>query len=421
MIGWIEIVQNIVYFFSLYYVVFWVLVLLDDEKPETKKLKGHPEISILIPGYNEEGNMIPTLKSVEALDYPKDKLSIYIIDDGSTDNTYKEAVSYSKLMLKNHNYKKVVVLTQKNKGKYAAMNNALKLVDTEFFASLDADSMPQKDALKKLIACFGDKQIAGVSPVMKVYKPSNMLQTIQYFEYLVNHFYKSVITKLDSVHVLPGPLSVYRTAIVKKLGCFREAHKTEDMELAMRIQKAQYKIMQCNDAFVYTKTPYTIKSLYRQRHRWNYGTLRNLIDYRKMMFNKKYGDFGIFQLPMIMLSGLLGIIVLGLMSHALFKSIRPTFRLLQLYNYNIIELIRQSSINMIWLDVDLRALMTFVIVFGITLMIVWLSFKLYKQKYGLKTTLPFIFYLFFYYLFLAVVWLGVFKDYIIGTKVGWRK
>jgi len=420
MIGWIEILQDIVYFFSLYYVVFWVLVLLDDE-PNSKKLKGHPEVSIIIPAYNEEGNIVPTLKSVEAMDYPKNKLSIYIIDDGSTDNTYKEALEYSKLMLKNDNYKRVVVFTQKNQGKYAAMNAALKMINTEFFASLDADSMPSKDALKKLMECFGNKKVAGVSPVLKVYKPSNMIQTIQFFEYTINHFYKSVINRLDSVHVLPGPLSVYRTAIVKKVGCFREAHKTEDMELAMRIQKAQYKIVQCNGAFVFTKTPYTIKSLYRQRHRWNYGTFRNLIDYRKMMFNRKYGDFGIFQLPMIMLSGLLGIIVLGLMIHAFWKSITPNLKLLQLYNYNILALIRDSSINMIWLDIDLRALITFVIVFSLTLMIVWMSFRLYKQKYGLKTTLPFIFYLFFYYLFLAVVWLGVFKDYIIGTKVGWRK
>jgi len=420
MIGWIEIVQDIVYFFSLYYVVFWVLVLLDDE-PVQKKLKGQPEVSILIPAYNEEGNVIPTLKSVEALDYPKNKIAVYIMDDGSTDNTYKEALAYSKLMLKNHDYKRVVVITQKNKGKYAAMNAALKMVDTEFFASLDADSMPKKDALKKIMECFGDEKVAGVSPVMKVYKPSNTLQTIQYFEYLVNHFYKSVIKKLDSIHVLPGPLSVYRTAVVKKLGGFREAHKTEDMELAMRIQKAQYKITQCNDAFVYTKAPYSLKSLYRQRHRWNYGTFRNLLDYKKMIFNRKYGDFGVFQLPMIMLSGLLGIIVLGLLSHAFWKGVRPFFRLLQLYNYNIIELIRQSSMNIIWLDIDLRSLITFMIVFGLTLMIMWLSFRLYKQKYGLKTTLPFIFYLFFYYLFLAVVWLGVFKDYIIGTKVGWRK
>jgi cellulose synthase/poly-beta-1,6-N-acetylglucosamine synthase-like glycosyltransferase len=397
--------------------VFWLLVLLDSEDKPARKLKLYPEVTIVVPAYDEEETIIPTIKAVEALDYPKEKLSLIVVDDGSKDKTYSLAKTHCTKM---KGFRSVMVLTQKNSGKYAAMNNALKSIDTEFFATLDADSFPCKDSLKNIIAEFNDNNIAAVSPIMKVHRPKNYVQAIQWFEYSVNHFYKGVLSKLNSIHVTPGPLSTYRTAVVKRLGGFREAHKTEDMELAMRIQKADYDIVQCNHAFVYTEAPYTIRSLYDQRLRWNYGTLRNLIDYRKMFFNSKYGDFGLFQLPVILLSGFLGIMIIGLLIYDFIKGIKPFFKMLQLYNFNLIEYFRDVKFNIVWLDIDARVLVTFFVFLVLTLFVVWLSLKLYKEKYPVKRSISFLLYTAYYFMFLAVVWLGVYKNCLLGKKSKWK-
>ena len=68
------------------------------------------------------------------------------------------------------------------------------------------------------------------------------------------------------------------------------------------MQKNNYKIEHCNDAYVYTNTPQTIKNLFRQRLRWIYGFINNTIDYRGVLLKRKYGNFSFFTLPMGIIS-----------------------------------------------------------------------------------------------------------------------
>jgi len=422
MLDTVQIIQNIIYLFSLYYVVFWLLVLLEkkEEKKPGLKLSQYPEVSIAIPAYNEEDNIVETLECVAALDYPEEKLSIILMDDGSTDKTYVLAQECTKKLKKKHDFRKFIVLTQKNQGKFMAMNNALKHINTPFFATLDADSLPKADALKKIMACF-EEDIAAVSPILKVYKPKNLLQKMQLFEYSVNHFYKSLIARLNAIHVTPGPLSVYRTDVIKEIGGFRKAHHTEDMEVALRIHKKHYRIVQCNEAFVYTKVPSELRSLYRQRHRWNYGTFRNILDYRSMLFKWKYGDFGFFQMPIILVSGLLGVATLGLIIHAIWKSFRPSFDLLRLYNFDLIKYFSNTKLNIIWLDIDMRTTITVLGFFLLSLFVLSLSLRLYKNKLVFKKSAALITYIFLYYLLLAVIWVGVYMSLLFSKGTSWKR
>jgi hypothetical protein len=103
------------------------------------------------------------------------------------------------------------------------------------------------------------------------------------------------------------------------------------------------------------------------------------------------------------------------------KSIKPNLRLLQMYNYNIIEYIRNMQFNMIWLDIDAKSIITFGGFFILSILIIWLSLRIYRERYEFKNSWSFIGYLFFYYLFLAIVWMGVFKDLIIGKHFKWRR
>jgi len=114
---------------------------------------------------------------------------------------------------------------------------------------------------------------------------------------LMGVYFKKMLGFLGAINVTPGPLTIFRKKVFDDLGPYRHGHNTEDMEIAYRMQKNNYKIEHCNDAFVYTNTPRTIKKLYKQRLRWIYGFINNTIDYRGYLFNKKYGNFALFTVP----------------------------------------------------------------------------------------------------------------------------
>ena len=426
----LRIVLDVAYFVSLYYAVFWLLTFFAEKEIKvSRKNVPYPKISIVIPMYNESANIVSTIENVCEIDYDKEKIKLIVVDDGSIDDSYQLAKQTLERMKSKYPLIDTLLLKQQNRGKFKAMNYALEHIDSEFFATLDADSYPKSDSLKLIMNEFSSKSIAAVTPILKVYKPTKIIEKIQAIEYSVNHFYKSILSKANAIHVTPGPLAVYKTEVVRSVGGFRHGHKTEDMELAVRIQKSQYKIVQANDAIVYTKCPKTLKSLFAQRKRWNLGTIRNIADYKSIMFNKKYGDFGLFQFPMILMSGILSVSILSLLIFQRRSAIRRSYLSLKAYNFNIIEYIIDSfgtlNFKYWFFNLELRSIIMFGFFFAITLFIVYKSLNLNKIKMNLSkiknTAVSFLLFVFFYYVFLSTVWLMVFKDFFLGKEVVWEK
>ena len=249
------------YLFFLYFIIFWLLVFLDRGVDDpAKKIRKYLAVTIAIPAYNEEKGIAETIQSAINLDYPKDKLEIIIINDGSKDRT-KQVV---KEFINSHHDCNIILINQSNQGKGAALNNALKKARGEIFIPFDADSTIREDALQKIIPEFEEKDMGAVLPLMKVRDPKNILEKIQWCEYLINLFYKKLMSSLDCVSVAPGPFSAYRTSIVKKVGGFDESNLTEDLEISLRLQKSNYKLKQLFSTEVYTRVPRTLKAFFRQ-------------------------------------------------------------------------------------------------------------------------------------------------------------
>jgi biofilm PGA synthesis N-glycosyltransferase PgaC len=251
-----------------------------------------------VPCYNEEDTIEKTVKSLLALDYPKDKIKIILVDDGSKDNTWNIIKSFD-------NGSNILAFTKENGGKHTALNLALEKTDSEFFGCLDSDSLVHPQALKRILKYFErDPVTMAVAPSVIVYKPKNILQYAQNIEYDMSIYTKKMLGFMGGIHVTPGPFSIFRTRVFDELGNYHKAHNTEDQEIALRMQENGYKIDHCPDAYVYTISPDSVIKLYRQRTRWIYGFIKNLIDYRKMLFKKEYGTVALFTLP----SGLVSII-----------------------------------------------------------------------------------------------------------------
>jgi cellulose synthase/poly-beta-1,6-N-acetylglucosamine synthase-like glycosyltransferase len=191
----------------------------------------------------------------------------------------------------------VQVFQKENGGKHTAMNLGIERSTAQLVGCLDADSFVDPQALKRLVSYFKNPVVMSVSPSIIVDNPKNVIQFAQKLEYQMSVFVKKMLGLVGGIHVTPGPFSIYRREIFTKIGLFRKAHNTEDMEIAYRMQKNHMKIEQCNDAYVYTTTPNSIPKLYKQRLRWIHGFIRNTYDYRKILFNPKYGTFSIFTVP----------------------------------------------------------------------------------------------------------------------------
>ncbi|MDB5254523.1 MAG: hypothetical protein JWL80_589 [Parcubacteria group bacterium] len=298
---------SLILYFSLFVSLFFEVVILityfetrEEIKFEEEHLKkpilSYPSVSIIVPSFNEEATVAGTIDSLLKLDYPADKLSLLLIDDGSSDKTLEVMNRY-----KDHS--QVRIFSKPNEGsKFAALNFALERVETDLVGCLDADSFVAPGALKLMIPFFEDAETMAVTPAVKIHEPKNLLQRIQKMEYIWGVLFRRMLSSMGAMYVTPGPFSIFRTRVFRELGGYRLAHHTEDMEMALRMQKNHYKIVNSVGAHVFTVAPDKIKALYKQRVRWSYGFLNNAIDYKDMYFNRKYGHIGMFILPIATLS-----------------------------------------------------------------------------------------------------------------------
>ena len=291
----------ILIFLSVYVQVFFLVTFLENRKKIVIrngkiKLNRYPAVTIVIPCWNEEKTVYRTIRSALDLNYPKGKLKLFLIDDGSTDGTWNIIQKFSK-------YPNVKVFKKENGGKYTALNLGLEQMDTEFFGGLDADSFADPESLVRIMSYFEkDQSIMAVVPSVIVENAKSFIQNAQKSEYHMGVYFKKMLSFIGAINVTPGPLTIFRKRVFDDLGPYKHGHNTEDMEIAYRMQKNHYKIEHCNDAYVYTNTPKTVRKLYKQRLRWIYGFINNTIDYRGVLFRRKYGNFSVFTLPTGVLS-----------------------------------------------------------------------------------------------------------------------
>ena len=288
-------------FASLYFEVFLMITYIEKRKTIKteyleRKNKNLPSVDIIVPCFNESTTIINTINSILDLDYPKDKFKIIVVDDGSEDNSSKVLEIFK-------DNPQIKIHRKENGGKYTALNFGIENSKADLFGCLDADSFVDKNALKNMIPYFENQKIMAVVPSIKIYKPGNVLQKIQKVEYDWGILMRKILTYLNALHVTPGPFTIFRKKIFKKIGNYKHAYHTEDLEMALRMQKHNYKIANSHRSIVYTVAPKTIKTLYKQRRRWTYGFLKNVIDYKHMFFNREYGNLGFFILPFIFIPG----------------------------------------------------------------------------------------------------------------------
>lgn len=282
----IEILVYTGLFWALFFGVLMLTTFFENKKRIycTEKKQVLPTISLIVPCFNEENNLDGVLYSLLELDYPKEKLDILVIDDGSTDNTLKIAKRFQK------KYEQIKVFHKENGGKHTALNLALGKARGEIVGCVDADCYVEKNALKTMLKYFETPNVVAVVATIKILRPDNMLQGIQYAEYIISAFLKKMMSFMGSIIVTPGPLSLFKKEVFDVVGNYKAAHMTEDLEMALRLQSQNLKIAHSIESIVYTQGQSSLKGLCLQRLRWRRGFLLNLKDYPQLLNIRKHGN-----------------------------------------------------------------------------------------------------------------------------------
>lgn len=358
-----DIVLHSFLFIALYFEVFLLITFFErgaaSAGNRARAPKRFPTVAIIVPCYNEARTVVRTIQSVLRLDYPKEKLQIIAVDDGSRDDTWQVLQRFK------HN-PRVALYRKENGGKHTALNHALARTDAEFVGCLDADSYVDPNALQEIVKEFETGHYQAIIPAIKVHKPGNVLQYIQQAEYTMSIFIRKVFTALDGNFVTPGPFSIFRREIFTRIGTYRKAHNTEDLEMALRLQSNYHKIGNAHTAYVYTNTPGTFLALFRQRVRWTYGFIKNVMDYRFMLLKPRYGNIGLMILPITLISIFSAIYFMALFSVSMASKIAEHYVRLQVVGLSA------PSFTLDWFFFNTQSILwiTFAVVAGAYLAIV---------------------------------------------------
>lgn len=292
---WTHAILYVGVYVGLFTSIFFLLTYLENlSKLRDPPLKRFPKVSVVVPVWNEEKTIARTVQTLLNLDYPRDKIEIIVVNDGSTDRT---APIVKQIIAKNRNIN-IRLYSKENGGKGSAMNYGLKRAHGEFVVSMDADSFVASDSLKKMLGYFDeDKKVASVTPAMSLYKPKGFWLHLQLAEFMLGIYLRKVFDLNEAIHIIPGPFSVYRKSFFEKHGYFDEHNPTEDTEIALRVQAKGYKIKNSMSACVYVKQPHSFASVFKQRLRWYYGFTKNAFNYPELFPPKRWDNLAVLMLP----------------------------------------------------------------------------------------------------------------------------
>lgn len=404
-----KIIIYIVCYFGLFVSVLFLLTFFENKKylknPKPKKIY---KVSIIVPAYNEEKNIEKTLKSLIALDYPEEKLEIMVVDDGSIDNTLKIAKRFEKYGVK--------VFHKENTGKSDSLNFALKKCSGELVGALDADSFVQPSTLKKMIGHFNDEKVMSVTPSLKIWAPKGILSRIQMGEFLMGVYLRKVFAYLHSIHVTPGPFTLYRKWFFDTYGPYDTNTLTEDIEIALRIQSHNYIIENAIDANVYTSAVKKFRPLQKQRLRWYKGFLDNCIRY-KHLFSKDHGNLGLFILPAAFVFTALAIFFTGwsIFNHS--DTLSKNIKNLVAANFDFTNFL-DIKLDLFFFDMSGTVILSLILL-ALGIIVISLTKKYSKEKQ--KVGLSYLTFILFYWVVFSYWWVLATLYKVSGRKIRWGK
>jgi len=279
-----------VYGISIYLLGLFVNIkpLKRESTPLPDELSQYPTVDIFIPTYDEDISLLEvTMLSATQIRYPKDKLNIYLLDDGGTDEKRQHPiVEICEAARERHERLQEICqligiryLTRprNDNAKAGNLNYALTQTHGELILMLDADHVPTVDILEKTVGSFlHDSKLALVQTPHFFINPDPLEKNLESFQHMPseNEMFYSVIQRgLDFWHssFFCGSAAILRRAPLEQIGGLSTVSVTEDAETAMVLHANGYRSAYLRRPLVSGLQPPTLTDFIRQRVRWAQG------------------------------------------------------------------------------------------------------------------------------------------------------
>jgi cellulose synthase/poly-beta-1,6-N-acetylglucosamine synthase-like glycosyltransferase len=301
-------------------------------------------ITVIVPAYNEEATIVASVRALMQLRFPE--YEIVVVNDGSRDDTMQELIAALGLRLFPEAYRQrlptaeihavyrstlhpnIRVIDKSNGGKADALNAGINASRYPLFCCVDADSILHPDSLYRVlqpflddprtVACGGTVRIVNGSTVRdgfveKIGLPGSLLALFQIVEYLRAFLFGRLgWSPMNALLIISGAFGLFRKEVVVAAGGYRTDTVGEDMELVVRLHRVlrragkPYRIVFVPDPICWTEAPEDLRTLARQRIRWQRGLGESLTMNLGLMTQRRAGIVGRFAFPFNLLFELFG-------------------------------------------------------------------------------------------------------------------
>lgn len=283
--------------FSLLMLAVSFFIVVDPVKrrsPERPSAAEAPKVDVFVPSYNEDPELLAlTLAAAKSMNYPKDRFTVYLLDDGGTDAKCNHKDPKSALAARRRR-EELSALCESLGVRYHArkenthakagnLNDGLRISDGELVVVFDADHAPVREFLNETVGYFlKDERLFLVQTPHFFLNPDPLEKNLETFARMPSEnemFYSIVQRGLDKwdASFFCGSAAVLRRKALEETDGFSGQSITEDCETALSLHSRGWHSVYVDKPLIAGLQPETFVSFIGQRARWSQGMLQILI------------------------------------------------------------------------------------------------------------------------------------------------
>jgi len=264
-----------------YALLVWVIIKARKKNQQIDHSSGfEPPVSLIVAVYNEEDVLKKKIENCLEIDYPKNKLKLIFVADGSTDNSAAIIKQYPQIELLHR---------PERQGKVAAINRTMSTVTTDYVVFCDANTFLNKDCIKEIIKHYRDEKIGAVAGEKKVVVPTTEGKPVKDGEGLYWK-YESKLKQIDSdfysVVGAAGELFSIRTELFEPVPA---EVLLDDFIISMNICKNGYRVIYEPKAYAMEAPSLTMKDEQKRKIRISAGGFQSVVMLKELLNIYKYG------------------------------------------------------------------------------------------------------------------------------------
>ncbi len=326
----------------------------------------YPNVAIVIPAWNEALVIERTVDQLARLEYPHDRLRIYVVDDASTDETpallRAKAAQHPGLVFH-------LRREQGGEGKAHTINHGLRVIQAEGWYEavlvIDADVIFTTDSLRRMTRNFADPEIGAVMGYIKEgSRPANWMKRFVGYEYVTAQAgARRAQNVLGAQACLAGGAQLLRRESLEAIGgAINTETLAEDTVTTITVQLAGMRVVFEPHAIVWAEEPGDVLGLWKQRVRWGRGNVQVTLRFRHVWLRRESGPLGgigfgliwfsVFLMPVFMLTSSASLLALYFVDRTLAQEVFKALWAITLVTYLFVTLsafaLDRDSARRVW-------------------------------------------------------------------------